>query len=118
MFTRLLATALVLGAGTAAADQITLTKAMQAASLHEGGVDMVVYFLEETDHFQVVATYAPNKQEPFEPARMRMGLTDGDSVRFGLPGEPQVIYSFARTGDVVTVAADLTRPQLTEARLD
>lgn len=115
MITRFLAAALFLGAGTAAADQITLTKAMQAASLHEGGVDMVVYYLEEADHFQVVATYAP-KREPFEPARMRMGLTDGDSVRFGVPGEPQVIYSFARAGDAITVSADLTRRTRTEAR--
>ena len=117
MLTRILAAILALGAGTATADQITLTKAMQAASLHEGGIDMVVYYLEEADHYQVVATYAP-KSDTFEPARMRMGLTDGDAVRFGVPGEPQVIYSFARAGRTITVSADLTQPQITEARLD
>ncbi len=117
MFIRMFAAALVLGAGAAGADQIELSKEMQAASLHEGGVDMVVYYLEEPDHFQVVATYAP-KREAYEPARMRMGLMDGDSVRFGVPGEPQVIYSFARSGNTVTVRADPTEQSFTEARLD
>ncbi len=117
MFIRLFAAALALGTGTAFADQIELSKEMQAASLHEGGVDMVVYYLEEPDHFQVVATYAP-KRDAYDPARMRMGLTDGDSVRFGVPGEPQVIYSFARSGNTVTVSADLTEQSFTEARLD
>lgn len=117
MFIRLAAAVFALGTGAAFADQIELTKEMQGASLHEGGVDMVVYYLEEPDHFQVVATYAP-KNEPFDPGRLRMGLRDGDSVRFGVPGQHQVIYSFARTGDTVTVSADLTKRTITEARLD
>ena len=117
MITRILATTLALTAGAASADQIELTKAMQAASLHEGGVDMVVYYLEQPDHFEVVATYAP-KREPYEPARLRMGLVDGDDVSFGLPGEPQVIYGFARMGDTVTVTADPTIRTISEARLD
>lgn len=114
---RFLAAALCLAAGAASADQIDLLKPMQAASLHEGQVDMVVYYLDAGDRLDVFATYAPNR-EPFEPARLRMSLADGDAVRFGLPGERQVIYGFARTGTTVSVTADPTARTVTEARLD
>jgi len=114
---RSLALAFCLAAGAASADQIELSSAMQAASLHEGGIDMVVYYLEEGDRFDVVATYAANR-EPFGPARLRMGLADGDSLRFGLPGERQVIYGFARSGATLRVTAEPTGHAVTEARLD
>jgi hypothetical protein len=37
-----------------------------------------------------------------------MVLAEGDNVRFGLPGLPGTIYSFARQNDAVTVEATPT----------
>ena len=114
MITRTLAAALVLAAGAAVAEEIVLSSPMQGASLHEGGIDMAVYYLDQDDHFEVVATYAP-KREPYEPSRFRLALTDGDSMRFALPGEEQVMYSFVRTGATVKVTvgpADVTQALL------
>lgn len=114
MFTRIaLAAAFALSAAAASADSISLEAPMQAASLHTGGVDMVVYYLDETDHFQIVATYAP-KADAANPSRVVMGLTDGDEVSFSMPGETQVAYTFARDGETVTVDADLTGIKVTE----
>jgi hypothetical protein len=111
------AAALCLVAGTAAADQIDLTREMLAASLHEGAVDMVVYYLENGERIEVFATYAP-RREPFEPARLRMTLADGDSAHFGVPGERQVIYGFARTGASLRVIAEPTGQPVIEARAE
>jgi len=115
MMTRILAGAFILAAGAASAEQIELTSPMQGASLHEGGIDMVVYYLDQDDHFEVVATYAPNR-EPYEPSRFRLALADGDSMRFALPGEAQVMYGFVRTGDMVSVTAEPA--DVTQALLD
>jgi hypothetical protein len=93
-------------ATSAAADTITLNTPMQAASVHEGGIDMVVYFADKGDHYHVIATYA-DTQAPFAPARIEMGLMDGDDVSFGLPGLTHVTYAFERSGDQVSVSADL-----------
>lgn len=91
-------------AGLARADEIALERPMQAASLHDGGIDMVVFYLDRADHFEVVATYA-TVEAPDAPARLRMGLADGDAVSFALPGERHVQYSFARDGETVRVEA-------------
>jgi hypothetical protein len=104
-----LAAALILGAaGFAApdtrADSIRLDRPMAGASLHAGGVDMTVYYVAHDDHFEVVATYV-QQDGPYDPARLRMGLSDGDDVSFGLPGLPGVLYRFARDGRSVTVDA-------------
>ena len=115
MMTRILASALFLAAGAAAADEIELTSPMQGASLHEGGIDMVVFYLDQDDHFEVVATYAPQR-EPYEPSRFRLAMADGDTMRFALPGEDQVMYSFARAGTTVSVTAGPA--DVTQALLD
>jgi len=39
------------------ADTISLSIPYEAASLHDGDVDMVVYYVDHPDHFEVVATY-------------------------------------------------------------
>ena len=61
-------------ATSAAAGEVTLEREIQAGSLHEGGVDMVVYYVDHQDHFEVVATYV---SDTTDPARIRMGLMDG-----------------------------------------
>jgi hypothetical protein len=93
-------------AGAAAAETISLNAPMQAASVHEGGIDMVVYFTEKDDHYHVVATYA-DSASAFAPARIQMGLQDGDDVSFSLPGLTHVSYGFERTGNAVSVSANL-----------
>jgi hypothetical protein len=87
------------------ADAISLQKPIAGASVHTGGVDMAVYYVDQGDHFEVVATYAAS-EGPFQPGRLRMAMTDGDSARFGLPGmATAVLYTFHRQGDIVTVDA-------------
>ncbi|MAC79507.1 MAG: hypothetical protein CML66_15760 [Rhodobacteraceae bacterium] len=97
------AVALTAVAGAASADEITLTKPLSGATLHEGAVDMAVYMTEAEDGLEVVATYTPT--ETYAPARVAMVLADGDAVSFGLPGARTAHYTFARTGDNVTVTA-------------
>lgn len=88
----------------ASADTINLTAPLQAASLHDGDVDMVVYYLEHKDHFEVVATYL-DQATIDQPSRLRMGLGDGDATTFSLPGLTHVSYSFERSGNSVSVTA-------------
>lgn len=89
--------------GQIKADTIELDAEIECASVHAGGVDMAVYYQNRGDHFEVVGTYAP-AEPPFRPARIRMGLADGDSVSFGLPGiATAVLYTFEREGETVRV---------------
>lgn len=95
-----------LGASAAiSADSIRLETPLAGASLRAGDTDMAVYYVDRGDHFEVVATYALHNG-PYDPARLRMGLSDGDSVSFGLPGQTGYLYRFARDGSSVTVAAE------------
>ncbi|MFD1340924.1 hypothetical protein [Litorisediminicola beolgyonensis] len=107
----LLASALTLAASVAAADTVTLTEPMAAASLRTGQVDMVVYFTEGDAAKTVVATYVTDA-EPAAPKRLILSLADGDATRFGLPGQHGQSYSFARTGDVVEIGGTLTATEL------
>jgi hypothetical protein len=100
-----LATAVL--AAPALAEQRTITRAIEAASLHDGPLDMVAYFVPRPDDLlEVTATFAPRHVDgtPFAPMRIVMGLTDGDGTAFAMPGYPEALYSFARSGDEVTVS--------------
>lgn len=90
-------------ASAIAAEEITLKSEIEGRSLHGGGVDMAVYYLDRQDHFEVVATYI---SPAYGPARIRMGLVDGDSTTFGLPGLSGRTYTFARIGDEVHVSTE------------
>lgn len=96
--------AAIFAATSALAGEITLNAEMEAASLHEAGVDMVVYYTDADTHFEVVATYVEPMAKD-EPLRMRMGLNDGDKVTFALPEHPATNYTFARNGATVSVNA-------------
>jgi len=96
--------ATLFAATSAFAGEITLNAEMEAASLHEAGVDMVVYYTDADTHFEVVATYVEPMAKD-EPLRLRMGLTDGDKVTFSLPSLPETNYTFARVGEIVSVTA-------------
>ncbi|MDP5220586.1 hypothetical protein Q5Y75_25700 [Ruegeria sp. 2205SS24-7] len=95
-----------LGASAAiSADSIRLNAPQAGASLRAGDIDMTVYYVDHGDHFEVVATYALYNG-PYDPARLRMGLSDGDSVSFGLPGQTGYLYRFARNRSSVAVSAE------------
>jgi hypothetical protein len=95
-----------LGASAAiSADSIRVNAPLAGASLRAGDIDMVVYYVDHGDHFEVVATYALHNGL-YDPARLRMGLADGDSVSFGLPGQTGYLYRFARNGSSVAVIAE------------
>lgn len=85
------------------ADAISLRAPIAGASVHAGGVDMTVYYIDREDHFEVIATYAA-EEGPFKPARLRMALADGDHLRFGLLGMANAtLYSFRRSGGTVSI---------------
>lgn len=89
------------------ADEMTLTSPMAAETLHEGGLDMNVYFVEAEEGYEVIGTYTA-RAGAYAPARIQMLMQDGDSVAFGMPGVQDVLYSFERTGDTLHVSADNT----------
>ena len=99
--------ALALTAGPVLADEITLSTPMAAETLHDGGIDMSVYWVEAGDAQEVVATYTTRVGD-YAPARIKLRMQDGDSVAFGVPGARDVLYSFARRGDALQVSAQET----------
>jgi hypothetical protein len=96
------AATIAFSAFAAQAAEVQLTREIQAGSLKEQGVDMVVYYTDEKTHLEVVATYVET-ENPHDPQRIRMGLQDGDDVTFALPGIPGTNYTFARDGMTVTI---------------
>jgi hypothetical protein len=108
MFHRLaLAVAAALLAGPALAEQMTMDRAIEAASLHEGPLDMVAYYRPVPGGvLEVTATFAPRTVTMMSAAPMRivMVLADGDDVAFAMPGYPQARYRFARDGEAITVS--------------
>jgi hypothetical protein len=96
-------------AAPAAAEQVTLAAPIQAGSLHEGLLDMVLYYLPVAGGLlEVTGTYAPKGGG--EARRFVMGLSDGDAVSFAMPGYPQATYRFARAGATVAAAVAVSGP--------
>lgn len=94
----------VLAPLSANAGEISLTAPMQGATLQENNLDMSVYFTKApADGYEVVATYVAADAAP---ARLKMLLTDGDSVSFSLPGHKGIVYNFSRTLTTVSVTAE------------
>lgn len=87
----------------ALADTVSLNVPATGVTLLSDDVAMSLYFIKAADEgFEVVATYVSNKHK--QPNRIVMNLSDGDHVRFGLPGHQGTLYEFARSGDVLTVS--------------
>jgi hypothetical protein len=110
--TALFAVSLSLAAPFAFAGETTMTRAIEAASLHEGSLDMVAYYVPAAGGaLEVTATFAPvDGQAAADPMRVVMALVDGDDVAFAMPGHPSSLYRFVRTGDAVTVSVRQVRP--------
>lgn len=91
-------------ANPAFAGEATVRRPIEAGSLHEGRLDMVVYYVPaDGDLLEVTATFAP--QGGGEAQRVVMGLADGDSVAFSMPGYRDTLYAFSRSGEEVSVSS-------------
>lgn len=114
-----LATAVL--AAPALAEQMIMTRAIEAASLHEGPLDMVAYYVPtEGGALKVTATFAAYEPQPEtaypEPMRIVMALDDGDDVSFAMPGYPQALYRFTRAAEAVTVSVRRVDPVVAPSR--
>jgi hypothetical protein len=97
-------------AAPALAEEATIGRPIKASSLHKGHLDMVVYYVPvDGDLLEVTASFAPKGGG--DPQRVVMGLADGDSVAFSMPGHQGSLYSFSRSGEEVSVSSG------TDARL-
>jgi hypothetical protein len=87
------------------AEEATIGRPIESGSLHEGHLDMVVYYAPvDGDLLEVTATFAPKTGG--DPQRVVMGLADGDSVAFSMPGHRGSLYAFSRSGEEVTVSSE------------
>jgi hypothetical protein len=87
------------------AEETTIGRPIEGGGLHEGSLDMVVYYVPaDGDLLEVTATFAPKTGG--NPLRVVMGLADGDSVAFSMPCHQSSLYSFSRSGEEVTVSTE------------
>jgi hypothetical protein len=91
------------------AEQAVMTRPIEAASLHDGPLDMVAYYVPaEHGALEVTANFAPREPQPetayTEPMRIVMALNNGDDVSFAMPGYPQALYRFTRAAEGVAVS--------------
>ena len=87
------------------AEEVTIGRPIEGGGLHEGRIDMVVYYVPvDGELFEVTATFAPKGAG--DPLRVVMGLADGDSVAFSVPGHQGPLYAFSRSGKEVTVSSN------------
>ena len=94
---------------------MTMRAPIEAASLHDGPLDMVAYYVPaEGGTLEVTATFAEHEATP--PMRIVMALGDGDDVAFAMPGYPQALYRFTRAGEAVTVSVRAVEPTMVDPR--
>ena len=90
---------------SAFAEKATVGRPIEGGSLHEGHLDMVVYYVPvDGGLLEVTATFAPKTGG--DPLRVVMGLADGNSAAFSMPGHRDSLYAFSRTGEEVTVSSE------------
>ena len=103
-------------AAQASAEEAVMSRPIQAASLHEGPLDMVSYWVPLADGaFEVTATFIA-RDIGAEPMRIVMALADGDGTNFAMPGYRSAHYSFARRQDEVRVSVELLPVEMVEQR--
>jgi hypothetical protein len=87
------------------AEETTVGRPIEGSSLHAGRLDMAVYYVPvDGNVLEVTATFAPKSGG--DPLRVVMGLADGDSVAFSMPGHQDSLYAFSRSGEKVTVSTE------------
>ena len=98
--------AFVLVATPVLAEEVTMSSAIAAGSLHEGPLDMVAYYRPiDGGSLEVTATFSRHDALT-QPMRIVMAMQDGDKVAFAMPGYPEALYTFSRAGSAVQVAVD------------
>ncbi len=98
----------------AIAEQVTVDAPIQAGSLHDGDLDMVVYYTKtETGAMEVTATFA-GRTGPYSPMRIVMAMQDGDQVSFAMPDYPNSQYAFSRAGEELTVSVDVNTTDIAQ----
>ena len=107
---KLFALAALLGATlmtAAQAEEVTISQALAAGSLHDGALDMVAYWLDGPDGaLELTATFRDRATDD-EPMRIVMPMQDGDALSFGMPGYGASLYSFARSGEAITISVEV-----------
>jgi opacity protein-like surface antigen len=87
------------------AEEVVMTRPIQAGSLHAGVLDMVAYWTPQEDGgYELVATFRARNDEA-QPMRVVMKLMAGDSVGFSMPGYLGLNYRFTREDNQVTATA-------------
>ncbi len=106
-FAIVLFTVLGLSAAPALSETMRVSAPSQAASLHEGALDMVAYYrATEGDVMEVTTTFS-ERTGFVRPTRVVMGLLDGGKVAFSVPGYPESLYRFSRIGGELKVSVQL-----------
>jgi hypothetical protein len=82
---------------------------------------MVAYYVPVAGGaLEVTATFAVHEPQPdtdtVPPMRIVMALDDGDDVAFAMPGYPQALYRFARSGEAVTASVRPVEPTIIDPR--
>ena len=91
----------------AQAEEVTISHALAAGSLHDGPLDMVAYWTEVPDGaLELTATFR-NSTTNDEPMRIVMPMQDGDALAFGMPGYDGSLYSFARSGQEISISVEV-----------
>jgi hypothetical protein len=89
------------------AEEVTISHALAAGSLHEGPLDMVAYWLDGPDGaLELTATFRDRTTDD-EPMRVVMPLQDGDALSFGMPGYQALLYSFARADQKIRISVEV-----------
>jgi hypothetical protein len=87
----------------ALADEMTVDRPIAAASLHDGPLDMVAYYMPAENDLKVTATFV-GREDGARPMRAVMLLADGDDVSFAMPGHLDALYRFVRNGPALAVS--------------
>ena len=107
---RMLALAVLLGStlmAPAQAEEVTISQAIAAGSLHDGPLDMVAYWIEVADDaLELTATFRDRATDD-EPMRIVMPMQDRDALAFSMPGYEDSLYSFARSGQEISISVEV-----------
>jgi hypothetical protein len=99
----------------ARAEEVTISRALAAGSLHDGALDMVAYWVEAPGGaLEVTATFRDRATQA-EPMRAVMPLRDGDALAFGMPGHAGALYRFARVGHEVRISVEIEPQRMAAA---